>query len=381
MKTFKTKLYLSEEVKQYCKRAFGVRRCLWNWAVAYCIEERKINHERPNNYKLDGICREKIAAQADSSFRWIAEQQVTSQMIQEIMKEVKLAFSAAVKKKGYGANAHFKSRKDRLQTFSCCCTTPTTFVIEGDRSFTVAGGGRKRGNRQFFRTHRSLAFLKDAKLCRYTITCKAGEYWLCLTYEKHNRKKTYNLEGNLGIDLGIVKSVCAYDGTEFSDVSFNTKRSLKYDRLSKNLDAQLSRQVRGSKRYEKNLLMKQRRAAKAARMRKEQVELYTTHLTETYEKIVVDDYSFKGALNVANHEKAYRCMKFQFKNRLEQKAAKTGTIVEYVQHQKGVKTTHKCSECGSEHVHTTGTRQFHCLDCGYVADRDQNAARNAYLLA
>ncbi len=74
-------------------------------------------------------------------------------------------------------------------------------------------------------------------------------------------------------------------------------------------------------------------------------------------------------------------MKFQFKNRLELKAAETGTIVDYVKHQKGVKTTHKCSECGSEHVHTNSKRQFHCLDCGYVADRDQNAARNAYLLA
>ena len=87
--------------------------------------------------------------------------------------------------------------------------------------------------------------------------------------------------------------------------------------------------------------MKQRRAEKAARIRDEQLELYTTYLTHTYEKIVIDDFTFKGALNVADHEKLYRCMKFQFKNRLELKAAETGTIVDYVKHQKGVKTTHK----------------------------------------
>ena len=380
MKTFKTQIYLNNEAEQYCKRAFGVRRCIWNWAVAYSIQERKTKHERPNNYRLDHECRIRIAAQSDASFRWIAEQQVSSRLIQEIMKEVKIAFSVAVKKKGRNANAHFKKRKDRLQTFSTnCSSSKSIFKIEGDHSFTIPGGGR--GNRQRGRTRESLAFLRNAKICSFTITCKAGKYYLSLTYEKPNHKKAPKLNGKLGIDLGVVKSVCAFDGTNFSDVSFNTKKSIKYDRLSKKNDRKLSRQVEGSKRYEKTLLMKQRRAEKAARIRNEQLELYTTYLTNTYEKIVLDDFTFKGALNVANHEKLYRCMKFQFKNRLELKAAQTGTIVDYVKHQKGVKTTHKCSECGSEHVHTNSKRQFHCLDCGYTADRDQNAARNAYLLA
>ena len=379
MKTFKTKIYLNNDAKEYCQRAFGVRRRIWNWAVAYSIECRKLNHERPNNYRLDKECRKRIAAQSDANFRWIAEHQVSGALIQEIMKQVKLAFNAAVKSHGRGANAHFKKRKDRLQTFSTYCSDKANFVIEGNNSFSISGRGR--GNRQRGRTRESLAFLKDAKICDFTITCRAGEYWLTLSYEKPNHKKAPQLNGKLGIDLGIVKSVCAFDGTSFTDVSFNTKRSLKLDKLSKKNDAKLSRQIEGSKRYEKNLLLKQKRAAKAARCRNEQVELYTTYLANTYKKIVIDDFTFKGSLAVADREKAYRCMKYQFKNRLEQKAAETGAIVEYVQHQKGKKTTYKCSDCGSEHVHMNSRRQFHCLDCGYTIDRDMNAARNAYNLA
>ena len=378
MKTFKTRIYLNSQTVQYCRRAFGVRRCIWNWAVAASIEGRKQHHNRPSAFALDKSYRAYLSEQKDSCFVWLAKQQTSARLMQEVLKDVDQAFKLAVSKKGKGANVHFKTRKDRAQTFSGYCSMPTDFRIEGDYSFSFQAAGR--GKRGIGRARESLAFLKNAKICRFTIKLEANEYWLTLSYEKPNQAKPKQLNGKLGIDLGVVKSVCAFDGTTYSDVSFNTKHSLKLDHLAKRNDKQLSLMTNGSKRYEKLLMLKQRRALRAARCRQEQLEIYTTLLTSTYSKVVVDDFTFKSAVKVSDRDKLYRCMKYEFKLRLIQKAAATGTVVEFVKHQKGVKTTHKCSQCGSEHVHTTSTRQFHCLDCGYTADRDANAARNCYQL-
>lgn len=376
MKTFKTRIYLNADTVQYCKRAFGVRRCIWNWAVAASIEGRKQHQRRPSAFALDKAYREHLSSQKDSCFVWLAKQQTSARLMQEVLKDIDQAFKLAVSKKGYKANAHFKTRKDRVQTFSGYLSEPSVFKLEGDYTFSFQAAGR--GKRGAGRTRESLAFLRNAKICKFTIKLVANEYWLTLSYEKPNRAKPKQLSGQVGIDLGVVKSVCAFDGQSYSNVSFNTKHSMKLDRLAKRNDAKLSKMTYGSKRYEKLLLLKQRRALRASRCRQEQLEVYTSYLTTTFSRVVVDDFTFKSALEVANRDKAYRCMKYEFKLRLIQKAAASGTAVDFVKHQKGVKTTHRCSACGSEHVHINSTRQFHCLDCGYTADRDANAARNCY---
>lgn len=378
MKTFKTRIYLNAKTIEYCKRAFGVRRCIWNWAIAASIEGRKVYTKRPSAFALDKSYRNFLKSKKDSCFEWLAAQQTTPRLMQEVLKDVDAAFHLACRKKGRNANVHFKTRKDRLQTFSGYCSDSGVFKLEGDFSFSFQASGR--GNRGEGRTRESLAFLKNAKICKFTITCRAGEYWLCLSYEKPNQRKQKQLSGNLGIDLGVKVSACSFDGSNVENVSFNTKQSLKLERLAKAADSKLSKMQYGSNNYEKFLKVQQRRMLRAARARNEQLEVYSTKLVNTYEKIMVDDFTFKSAVKVSDHSEAYHCMKYQFKLRLMQKAAGTGCLVQFVPHQKGVKTTHKCSQCGSEHVHTNSQRQFHCLDCGYTADRDVNAARNAYNL-
>jgi putative transposase len=300
--------------------------------------------------------------------------------MEEVVKDVIKAFKTAKQTKN--AEIHFKTRKDRLQTFRVYKADENVFKVENDNTLSMSGG---RFGRITLTTRESLNFLGNpgvVKLCELTISHKAGEYWMCITYEKPNHTMQPAPTGSrVGLDLGVKKSVVAYDGKTFSEASFNTKRSLKFDAMSKAQNAQLSRQIQGSKRYEKNLLLQQKRAAKAARIRKNELEVYTTHLVRTYETIIYDDYSFKGALAVSKRDELYRCMKYEFILRLSQKLderdSAQGHLIE-VPHKKGVKTTRKCSDCGSENVHIRKDRTIQCDNCGYVEDRDYNAARNAY---
>ena len=112
MKTRKIQLYVNDEAEKYFQRAFGISRKLMNRAIIETIEYRKVHHERPGSYYVDAILRQMIKDQPDSGFRWIAENMVSSQIIQPITARVYLAFKAAVKAKGRGANAHLKRRDD-----------------------------------------------------------------------------------------------------------------------------------------------------------------------------------------------------------------------------------------------------------------------------
>ena len=124
--------------------------------------------------------------------------------------------------------------------------------------------------------------------------------------------------------------------------------------------------------------MQQERYAKAARIRKDNLEKYTTMLVQNYQDIVIDDFSFKGALHVANKDKAYHAMVYMVKLRLEEKALEYGNNIRYVEHQKGKKTTHKCAVCGSEAVTCHKDRTITCRNCGNHDGRDENAAKSTY---
>ena len=394
-KTFKTKVYLNPQAVQYCTRAFGVRRCIWNWAVAECLKPRAAGQRRPSNFALDKLYRQYLNTQKDSCFVWLAEQQVSPMIMQEVLKDVDQSFKQVNElnklrnKKNQGkknkdkqklARVHLKRRKDPKQTFRLYRNVDSTLRIESDYVASFTGGASGRFE---IRTSESLAFLRKdgVKLCTMTIKCVGGVYWMCLNYEKPNRVRPAPEAGTrIGIDLGVVKSVCAYDGSTVSDVSFNDEHSLRYKQLAYNLQKRMSRQNPNSNRYAKNLAILQKNYEKAARVANHKLEEYTTYLVENYEKIVVDDYNFPAALNVADHRKCYQTLNYQFKLRLEQKLEEQGRLgdLTYVEHKKGVKTTRKCSGCGCDSVKVKRDRQMYCPKCGLQMDRDENAARNAY---
>lgn len=391
MKTFKTQIYVNAATAAYCERAFGVRRHVWNWALNYFLNIKKQTNNLPSNYDAMKDYRIFLKSQPDKNFVWLAEQQVSARTAEEACKDIKAAF-ALVRQKSKRTNGslkpRFKSKRDRLQTFSYYRAGPTVFRIDSD--FTVsfeAGASRKRG---IARTRESLAFLRhdNVKLCRMTITRQAGKYWMCISYEKPNQKKhTQTAQaGKVGIDLGVVISAAAYDGKTYKAEQFLTPKAAKSKRLSKKLNRKLTFMHYGSHRYEKAVQLKQRRELRSQLQRKAALEEYTTFLVRNYNDIVIDDFSFKSTLKVRKsdrrtHEKAYTSMVYEFKLRLEQKAAAAGATVRYVQHQKGIKTTHKCCRCGSTAVLVDRkTRILHCHTCNLEMDRDENAAINTFAL-
>jgi len=384
MKTFKTQVYLNDYAKDYCRRAFGVRRAVWNWTLDQFLSTKRATGQLPNTYPLDGLYRKLIKdEQRNDCFEWLFAQQTSPAIMAQVLADVKQAFALA---RTQGKKSHkkivpqFKKKTDRLQTFSYQHANDNWFRADSEHLFSI---GCKRGNpRCTFRTAESIIWMKheNVKLCRMTVSCRNGKYWLTVAYEKPNRAVVQPAaDTKIGIDLGIVKSAVTYDGTACRTVSYNTKRSMHLDRLSKSHDEQLSKMKVGSHRYEKTLLLKEKRAARAAAERNALLEEYTTYLVRNYHEIVIDDFSFKSALKIANPNHAYRAMTYGFKDRLAQKATLYGTNIRFVDHKAGIKTTKICCKCGCTSIQIDKHRLIHCT-CGLVMDRDENAAMNCYKL-
>lgn len=378
-KTFKTKVYTDAVSEAYCNRAFGVRRCLWNTVLGYMISEKKRTGKRPNNYTASPVVRKMIKEKKDKNFEWLCDNFVTSTCYDQLLQDIETSFNN-IRKATHKNSSHprFKSRNDRVQTFSYYIGKESIASVVSSHAFSICTP--QRGKHVIFHTYESLEFLKKAtiKLKRFTIKRQSGELWLCISYEAPEKPK--KATAKIGLDLGVIKSVVSYDGESVEIVAFNTKESMHYDQLSKKNDDKLSRMTYGSNRYEKQLLLKQKRAQRAANIRKDRLENYVRFLVDNYGEIVIDDFSFKGAKKVANHDKLYRCMVSQFKLRLEQKATEYGTTVRYADHLKGQKTTKVCCVCGSTNVQVFNNRELVCHNCKTRIDRDENAAKVAFAL-
>ena len=391
-KTFKTRAYIVDDfTEQFCERAFGVRRWIWNRTLSRFLEEKKRTGYQPAGwFGFDKELTALLKSQPDKSFVWLAQHLSTKKVIQEAQKDVQRAFALcrnkAVRKRSKGkAKPRFKARKDSEQSFRVIYDNGKCFRIESDYTISIQTIERKlRGK---IRVRESLAFLRkdNVKLTTMTVKRQGGVYWVCISYEIPNHTHLQPCkQGKLGIDLGVVKSVVSYDGQNCSTVQFNTERSRKLDRLSKHNDIEMSRCQVGSCKYLKLNELKQKRAARAARIRANLLESYTTMLAQSYSEIKIDDFSFEGSKAVIRkrqREDLYRCMKYEFKLRLEQKCAETGAVVSYVNHGAHEKTTSKCSCCGSDHIKILQQgRRFVCRRCGLEMDRDENAAINAFKL-
>ena len=384
MTTFKTRIYLTEEQESLVKQMFGLRRLYFNYALD------QIYSKSSNLSTLDLLNNlyKEIDNQTAAHSILLAEAKYgrSQHFYRETFEDAVEAIKAAEKKnkrkvkgkKKQSIRVDYARKKDRKDSASFYGKNNTTIFIEGPYQISI--GFNKMVGRIYVRTRESVEFLKTKtdKIRTATIKYEAGKYYISLTYERTNRaleKVPANTE--VGIDLGVKIAATIYDGKSIAQINFNTKGSIRSERLANKVD--LSRKREGSKHYEKAVLLKEKRSQRSARQRLSQVDNLIIYLVTHFAEIKIDNFSFFGALKVAAGKDVYRSMKGTFLTRLENKAKEYGTKITYIPHQKGVKTTHICSSCGSTDVDVDRkTRVLTCKQCGLTIDRDANGAMNTY---
>ncbi len=174
----------------------------------------------------------------------------------------------------------------------------------------------------------------------------------------------------VGLDMGIRYLVADSDG----NIIDNPKHARRSAENLAKAQRKLAKCKKGSNRRKKARHKVARIHERITHQRKDTLHKASHHYVKYYQTIVVEDLPVANM--VQNH-----CLAFSITDAswgllrlyLENKAASAGRqMIAVAPHY----TSQKCSQCG-EHVQKSLSVRTHlCPFCGYIADRDENAARN-----
>ena len=380
MKTFKTQWYPTTEQQDYVRRACGIRRWTWNWAVATYFEEAKKNNNFLSEYDLKKRLNNTLVL--DENYSWLSE--VNSMARSEALKDFGLSIKAYAAARHRAKRTveklpvdkykpHFQKKGKCAESFRIALKGGYEFKVHSAHDFSVV---TTRGQKRLhIHPRESLEFLMSADIKTCTFSMKGGKFFISITYEKTNQRTRSCGTGKVGIDLGIKHVATAWDGKD--SAVFDLPESLaSAEKRTERWNRRLAKTTKGSRRHAKVLLALQRAYMHEANIKKDWREKLTTKLVESYAQINIDDFAFEGAKNLDINRSLYRVGCYEFKLRLEQKAAEAGCQVNYVE--RFTPTSKTCSCCGNVQKVSLSDRTYKCPQCGLVMDRDLNAAINVY---
>ena len=203
-----------------------------------------------------------------------------------------------------------------------------------------------------------------------------GKYYVSVLYEMPDIKTIARPRTIVGIDIGIKKLLTLSDGTNYD----NNKYIEKYQKRIKRKQRELSRKVKGSKNYYKCKKELAILYSKLANSRKYYVHKITKNITDEYDIITCEKLSTKEMITkgtkVKLSKKIYDATFSEVLRQLEYKTRFKGK--EFYQVNTYYPSSQICSRCDNKDkkYKNLNEREYKCIKCGQVLDRDFNASIN-----
>ncbi len=358
----KIRLYPNNKQKTYFKKACGVARFAYNWALARWNERYEAG-EKPNESEL----RKELNSIKKTEFPWMLE--VTKCAPQQAIKDLGKAFSNFFKGKAGHPKLHRKFAND-------------SFGISNDQC-SVSGKSIRIPNLGKVRMAEELRF--DGKIMNVTISRHADKWFVAIQVELQDYypdSKSAGCENQAaGVDLGVKDLATVSDMAGSRKISGSKplkKLKAKMRRLSKSLSRKqgASSGEKKSKNFAKAQKQLSRLHYRIGCIREDETHKLTTELAYHYPAIGIEDLNVKGMM--ANHKlaKAVSDMSFfEFRRQLEYKSGISGARI--VVADKWYPSSKTCSCCGHKLDELKlSVREWECPKCGTHHDRDVNAATN-----
>jgi putative transposase len=358
------RLNTTPEQEVYFRKACGVARHAYNWALARWKEARA----KGERVKINDLKRQYNQIKGEQ-FPWVYE--VTKCAPEQAFADLGQAFANYWRMKEEGTQPklkhprqdgeeagfpHFKSKKrDRL-----------SFYLANDK-FSVDGQTIRIPKLGPVNMTEALRF--QGKILSAVISYRAGWWFVSIAVEVKHETPAH-AGGTVGIDLGIKTLATLSTGEKFENQKHYRRNLGRIKGLSKGL----SRKVEGSQNWWKNTKKLAKAHYRVACQREDSLHKLTTHITRTYALIGLEDLNTKGML--ANHSLAQAVSDasfFEVKRQLLYKVKQHGGSVQLVD--RWFPSTKTCHVCGwVKQDLTLADRVWVCQQCGTVHDRDVNAA-------
>ncbi len=345
----KIALDLTTSQEAYCRRAAGTARFTYNWALAEWQRQYQAG-EKPTTQKLKA----QWNALKRTGFPWVTA--VHKDANQQPFTHLATAFQ-----KFFRREAQYPTFKKRGQHDSFYVSNDKC-VFQGRRlRLPVLGWVRMREELRF-----------AGQVLSLTISRTAQRWYASVAVRVDDAPTTSENQAVVGVDLGVLRLATLSTG-ETVEGPKPLRRLLK---ALKRCAVSVARKVKGSANRCKARAKLARLHARIAFQRADSLHKLTTDLVCRFGTVVIEDLHVKGM--VRNHRLARAISDMGFglcRQLLTYKAERAG--VRLVVADRWFPSSKTCSQCGGLHgALTLKDRVFQCDDCGFVADRDLNAAIN-----
>lgn len=339
---------------------FGCCRVVYNDAVAMCQQIYWQGEKKPSNGELQKLLITK--AKQTEERQWLS--QVSNIPLQQALNDFNQAyqnFFKSVKGKRKGKIVKppkFKSRKSK-QTARF---RKGGFKVGEHKVYLAKIGKVKiKWSRPLPSEPSSVTVIKDS----------ADRYFLSFVVETNPQKLPEN--GNsVGIDLGIETFASMSNGKKVKSPKPLKQKLKKLKRCQRNL----ARKKKGSNRYNKARKRVAKVHGKVKDTRTDFLHKLSTDIIRENQTIVLEDLNVSGMLKNRKLSKAISDMGWRtFRTMMEAKSEMYGRDFRVID--RWTPTTQVCSTCGfNGGKKELNVREWTCINCGAVHDRDVNASIN-----
>ena len=373
LKSFKTEINPTEEQKARIRKTIGTCRYVYNFYLGH----NKALHDNGEKFMTGKdfslwLNNEYIPNNPDKT--WIRE--VYSKAVKKSIEDGCTAFTRFFKHQSDFPKFKKKGKSDVKMYF--VRNNPKDCQCERHRLKIPTLGWVRIKEKGYIPT------TKDGYMIRSgTVSVKAGRFYVSVLVEIPDVNINNNSNEGIGIDLGLKDFAIISNGKTYRNI--NKSAGLK------KLEKQLIREQRSLSRKYENL--KKGESTQRANIQKQKLKVQKLHhkmdnirtdyINKTIAEIVktkpsyitIEDLNVKGMMKNRCLSKAVASQKFyEFRTRLKAKCDENG--IELRVADRFYPSSKTCHHCGSVRKNLKLSDRIYRCECGYVADRDFNAALN-----
>ena len=373
LKSFKTEINPTEEQKVKIRKTIGTCRYIYNFYLAH-NKELHDNGEKFMSGKSFSVWLNNEYLPKNPDKLWIKE--VSSKSVKCSIENGCVAFTRFFKHQSAFPNFKKKGKSDVKMYF--VKNNPKDCRCERHRMNIPSLGWVRMKEKGYVPTTKDGYVIKSGH-----VSIKADRYYVSVLIEIQNNKTADNSNEGIGIDLGLKDFAIVSNGKTYKNINKSAKL--------KKLEKQLIREQRSLSRKYENL--KEGESTQRANIQKQKLkvqklhhkidDIRTDYINKTIAEMVktkpsyitIEDLNVSGMMKNKHLSNAVASQKFyEFRTKLQAKCKEIGIELRVVD--RWYPSSKTCHYCGAiKKDLKLSDRIFQC-DCGYIEDRDFNAALN-----
>ena len=373
LKSFKTEINPTEEQKVKIRKTIGTCRYIYNFYLAYNKELHE-NGEKFMSGKSFSVWLNNEYLPKNPDKLWMKE--VSSKSVKRSIENGCVAFTRFFKHQSAFPNFKKKGKSDVKMYF--VKNNPKDCRCERHRMNIPSLGWVRIKEKGYVPTTKDGYVMKSGH-----VSIKADRYYVSVLIEIPNNKIADNSNEGIGIDLGLKDFAIVSNGKTYKNIN----KSAKLKKLEKQLireQRSLSRKYENLKKGESTQRANiQKQTLKVQKLHHKLDNIRTDYINKTIAEMVktkpsyitIEDLNVSGMMKNKHLSKAVASQKFyEFRTKLQAKCKENGIELRVVD--RWYPSSKTCHCCGAIRKDLKlSDRIFQC-DCGYIEDRDFNAALN-----